>query len=175
MTRREERGGALLEALIALGITAMLAAAVSQTGRFGLSMIERADAAAQTSGALLAERRRLADLLSRIDAETPGRPVFAGDAAAMRWRGVAPDDAGGWRAGVWRLTAAEDALILSRCEAMDDAPCAEEARFAPAGPFAYAGPDGAFAGDWPAGAAPALIRLGDDGLTAQPRVSGALR
>lgn len=41
MTSPSEKGAALLEVLIAVAITAMLAAAMMQVTRFGLSVIDR--------------------------------------------------------------------------------------------------------------------------------------
>lgn len=168
-----ERGGALLEAVLALGIAAMLAAAVAQVGRFGLEALNRAGGRQAEVAGDLAERRALAGLLSRIDAPRPGAPSFAGDERRMTWRGVAPAPDGGWEGGFWRLEAADDALTLLKCDALDGA-CAPVDRFAAVDGFAYAAADGGFAAESSAGAPPALIRLGDT-LVVHPRVAGAAR
>lgn len=171
---RREAGATLMETLVALAITALLAAAVAQTTGFGLTTMDRVGAASARGAAALAARREAADALSRIDA---GADAFAGDPAAVVWRGVLPDDAGGWRSGRWRWSGAG----LAACPAAAGAPCDEPVAFGPPAPvFAFAGADGLWRDDWPEGPAPRLIRIsGGEGAPAaiivSPRIYGAQR
>ena len=170
MTQRPERGAALLEVLIAVAITAMLAAALTQATRFGLTVVERVEASADASTEALIARRKLADLLTRLDPEKADRDSAVGDAAAFEWHGaIAGDD--GWRAGVWRLQITGGEGQLSQCPALQ-APEACEVRdtFPAEGPLAYAAADGVFVSDWPAGPPPHQIRVGEQVFA--PRILG---
>ncbi|MFV0476035.1 MAG: hypothetical protein ACK5MQ_17805 [Pikeienuella sp.] len=167
-----ERGASLLEAMIAVALAAMIAAAAAGIIRFGLTVVERAEAASARGAAALALRRGLADMLTRIDRAAPGAPAFTGDPGAMTWRGPAPGPDGGWRGGVWRIESA--GLALSECKAFDG-PCAVAApRAEGVARFDYAGSDGEWRGDWPLGDAPELIRirLGEAEILIAPRTRG---
>ena len=163
-----ERGAALLEVLIAVAITAMLAAALAQTTRFGLTV---AQASASGSAEALIARRKLADLLTRMDPEKADRDSAAGDAAVFEWHGVGPSD-DGWRAGAWRLQIVENMGELSTCPALNSPEdCVVLDNIPVTGAFAYAAADGLFVAEWPAGPPPNLIRIGDQVIA--PRVLGA--
>ena len=170
MRGHPERGAALLEVLIAVAVTAMLAAALTQATRFGLTVVERAEASANASNEALAARRKLADLLTRLDPGKADRDSTFGDAAAFEWHGVGAGDAG-WRAGVWRLQIVDLEGILSLCPALrrPDA-CDAQGRFPLKGPLAYADADGVFVSDWPPGPPPYQIRVGEQVFA--PRVLG---
>ncbi len=165
-----ERGAALLEILVALAITAMLAGAAAGMLGMGLTTLDRAGAAAARGADALALRRDLGALLTRLSA---GPESASGGEEGFRWRGAAPDGAGGWRVGFWRLG---EELALERCESLEG-PCATETEPRGAARFAYAGADGEWRPDWPAGPAPALIRVTAEGgeMIFAPRVGGAAR
>lgn len=162
-----EKGATLLEVLIALAITSLLATAVSQVAGLGLRTVERAETASTRSTAAYFDDRRIRDRLALIDA---GERSFAGAPDAIRWRGPGEDGA----AGVWRLGADGG---LAACPALDAIRCdpAEPLLESQIEAFAYAGPDGAWRADWPPGAPPALIRLtlGGREIVVAPRVGGA--
>ncbi|MDG1973124.1 MAG: hypothetical protein P8I56_19465 [Paracoccaceae bacterium] len=170
MTSPSEKGAALLEVLIAVAITAMLAAALTQVTRFGLSVIERVQTANSSSTEALIARRTLSDLLTRIDPGKADRDTAQGDRESFQWYGAAPDgDA--WRTGIWRLQTTGDQSELSLCvEFGVPATCSIESTIQALGPFAYAPADGVFADVWPAGPPPHLIRIGDHVFT--PRALG---
>ena len=173
MNGSSERGAALLEVLIAVAITAMLAAALAQATRFGLTVVERAQASSATSTEALIARRKLTDLLTRLDPEKADRDSTQGDGETFEWHGVASDQ-DGWRSGVWRLQVSDGLGELSVCPALDQPDLCELQDSLPvSGPFAYAAADGDFVSEWPAGPPPHLIRLGD--LVFAPRVLGALQ
>lgn len=175
--KRAENGAALLDAMIALALAAMIAGAAGGVIRAGLFALERAGESSAQGEEALTLRRALADALTRIDRAQNNTPAFMGGAGHMTWRGVLPSD-GGWRSGVWRLEG--NTLALARCP---DFMSSCERRNAPwpasKSPvrFAYAGADGEWRGDWPAGEAPALIRLEFSGALEEiiiaPRVMGA--
>lgn len=168
-----EKGAALLEVLIAVAITAMVAAALTQVTRFGLTVVERAQASSATSTETLIARRELADLLTRMDPEKADRDNARGDAQSFEWHGAAPAEAG-WSVGVWRLEVAENRSDLASCEALGDpATCTPHKTLAVGGALAYAAADGVFVEDWPPGPPPALIRIGDQVIA--PRALGATR
>lgn len=171
MNAGSERGAALLEVLIAVAITAMLAAALAQTTRFGLTVVERAQASASGSAEALIARRKLADLLTRMDPEKADRDSAMGDATAFEWHGLGLAK-GQARAGVWRLQIIENMGELSTCPALN-APedCVVLDSIPVSGPFAYAAADGVFLSEWPAGPPPHLVRIGDQVIA--PRVLGA--
>lgn len=170
-----ERGAALLEIIIALAITAMLAGAAGGVVRLGLTTLERAGDAAARGGAGLVLRRDLALMLTRIDAAPFGQQAAIGGPEWFSWRGVTPGPDGAWRGGFWRLS--RDELALERCESLEG-PCAPDGEPRAPGASArlsYAGPDGLWRADWPAGPAPDLIRVQLKGaeIIAAPRVRGA--
>lgn len=149
-----ERGGVLLETVLALALTAMLAVAAAAATRFAADALDRAAARAAAAAQAHAADRRLRATLRLIGPEAG----LVGDAAAMAWRGVGPDGA----AGLWRLSAQGGALTLARCAA--GAPpsprdCAEAADFGPADPagLRYAGADGEEIRDWRAADPPVRI------------------
>ena len=173
MKDRPERGAALLEVLIAVAITAMLAAALAQATRFGLTVVERVQTTTDATTGALISRRKLADLLTRLDPTKADRDSASGDASTFVWHGVAATDVG-WRSGVWRLQTSGNEAELSACVELDATDgCEIQDSFAIAGPFAYAAADGVFVSDWPAGPPPHLIRVGDHVFA--PRVLGALQ
>lgn len=173
MSGGSERGAALLEVLIAVAITAMLTAALAQATRFGLTVVERTQTSAAASGEALIARRKLADLMTRLDPEKADRDSAQGDAAAFEWHGVAAA-ADGWRSGVWRLQISGYIGELSLCPALNDpAACDAQDSIPVAGPFAYAAADGVFIAEWPPGPPPHLIRIGDQVFA--PRALGALQ
>lgn len=175
---RGESGAALLDAMIALALTAILAAAASGVIRAGLGVVERAKEESSRSVAEFRLSRAVSAAFARIDPIAPERPALAGDARELRWRGVLPGPDGEWRSGIWRIEG--DDLALARCPDFIS-PCKEED--APWPPqedparFAYAGADGIWRETWPAGAAPHSIRLRFDRSEAEifvsPRISGA--
>lgn len=151
---RRERGATVLEVVIALAITALLAASATQITGFGLSTLDRATAASARGGDALAARRTLADAFSRISA---GDDVFAANEEAITWRGALPG-AAGWRVGVWRLTLGDGEF--ARCEAVGDATCDPTDELAIAvSAAAFEDAAGTQTGVWPKGPAPALIVL----------------
>ena len=172
MTRKGQSGAALMEVLIALAITAMLAAALTQATRFGLTVIERAQKASAASTSALIDRRRLAWMLSRIEMAQPERPTALATATdGFMWRG--PGDVGG-KTEIWRITSTDDALMLLTCDAFSDrATCEVAGQLGPNAKITVAGADGEFLEDWPPGPAPSLIRIGDQVIA--PRLNGALR
>ena len=173
MSARSEQGAALLEVLIAVAITAMLAAALSQATRFGLTVVERAQASGNASSEALVTRRNLAKLLTHLDPEKADRDSAWGNASTFEWHGLAM--AGdGLRSGVWRLQVTDNEMELSTCPALNQPEnCDVRKRFTVSGAFAYAASDGVFTSEWPAGPPPRQIRLGD--LVFAPRVLGALQ
>ncbi len=177
MSTRSEKGAALLEVLIAVAITAMLAAALAQATRFGLTVIERVQASDAASTDALIARRTIADLLTHIDPEKADRDSAQGSAKAFEWHGaVAGGGAGGggWETGVWRLQISENEGQLSRCGNFGDpSTCTQRQVIAISGPFAYAASDGVFVSEWPAGPPPNLIRVGEQVVA--PRVLVATR
>ncbi len=170
MRRGGERGAALLDVLVALALTGMLAGAVGGMLRAGLLTTERAGARSEAGAAALLLRRELTGLLATIEAATPeAGPSFRADAEGLRWRGVDPDDG----AARWlRLT---PDLALGRCEG-PDGPCEDAPPEGPAA-FAFLDAEGAWREDWPLGAPPALIRVtaGADEILIAPRILGAQR
>lgn len=171
--KRSEKGAALLEVLIAIAITAMIAAALTEATRFGLTVVERAQASSATMTDALLARRRLADLLTRMDPEKADRDGAQGDARSFEWHGVAPID-GGWRGGVWRLQLTDGEGELSLCPELNAAAeCVTQERFPITGALAYAAADGVFVDAWPAGPPPVLVRIGDQVIA--PRILGASR
>ncbi len=173
MTCQSEKGAALLEVLIAVAITAMMAATLAQATRFGLTVIERVQTSSAGSTDTLIARRRIATLLSRMDPEKSDSDSAQGDADSFEWYGPAPEG-DGWRSGVWRLQVTDGASNLSYCEAFGQpSTCKVEETINLPGPYAFAAADGVFTDIWPAGPPPHLIRLGD--LVISPRVLGASR
>ncbi len=171
MTGRSEKGAALLEVLIAVAITAMMAAALAQATRFGLTVIERVQASSAGSADALVDRRRIAMLLSRMDPEKSDADSAQGDASSFEWHGPFPDS-DGWRTGVWRLQVVDNASDLLYCDAFGQpSTCRVEETINAPGPYAFAAADGVFVDIWPAGPPPNLIKLGD--LVITPRVLGA--
>lgn len=164
-----ERGAALLEILVALAIAGMLAAAAAGLLRMGLTTLERAGAASERGSEALALRRDLGAILARL---STGPEAALGAEDGFRWRGAAPE-AGGWRVGIWRLSAD---LALESCPDFS-APCAEVTAGRANARFAYAGVDGVWRPEWPLAAAPALIRVTTDiaEMIFAPRVAGASR
>ena len=172
MTRKGQSGAALMEVLIALAITAMLAAALTQATRFGLTVIERTQAASAASTSALINRRRLAWMLSRIEMAQPDLPTAAATATdGFTWRG--PGDEGG-KTGIWRITSTDEALMLLMCDAFTiRATCEVAGQLGPSAKIALAGIDGEFREEWPPGPAPSVIRIGDQVIA--PRLNGAVR
>lgn len=173
MSGRSEKGAALLEVLIAVAITAMLAAALAQATRFGLTVIERVQASDGASTEALIARRTIADLLTHIDPEEADRDSAQGTAETFEWHGaVAGGD--GWVTGVWRLQVSDTEGQLSRCASFGQpSTCTQQQVIAIKGPFAYAAADGVFVTDWPPGPPPHLIKVGDQVIA--PRVLMAAR
>lgn len=171
MSRQTEKGAALLEVLIAVAITAMLAASLAQATRFGLTVIERVQASSDASTDALIARRTVADLFTRIDPEKADRDSAQGDEKAFEWHGaVAGGD--GWQTSVWRLHVTENGGQLSRCATFDEpATCVKQEVIAIEGPFTYAASDGIFISNWPAGPPPHLIKVGAQVIA--PRALGA--
>ncbi|WP_340107462.1 hypothetical protein [Pikeienuella sp. HZG-20] len=179
--RPAERGAALLEVLIAVALTALLAGAAGGIVRFGLGALERAGAASDRGAEALALRREIFEMLARIDRETPEAAAISGDADAATWRGVVPGADGEWRSGIWRLSGR--GLALERCETLRG-PCAPDPaarKREAAARFSYGDGAGGWRDDWPAGGAPELIRLRFgagaplDEIVVAPRVRGAAR
>lgn len=158
-----ERGATLMETLIAVAITAVLAAAIAQVSGFGLTTLDRAQAASARGIDALRVQRTVAETLARIGR---GDDALTGDAETMTWRGVVAGESGGWRAGAWRWRAADG--VIARC---DDDDCEDIGRFGPAGAvLSYAGPDGAWRDEWVGGPAPHLVRITAAQHTGVPRV-----
>ena len=159
-----ERGATLLEVLIALSITGLVAAAVTQMSGFGLRVVERGQSASSASASAFGDERRLRDALTAL---SPVESAFAGDADGFAWAGIGRDE----EAARWRLSL--DGR-LAACPASRCGP-PNEWLSAPLRQVAYAGPDGIFADEWRGGAAPDLIRIstsfGD--IVIAPRVRGA--
>ncbi|MEL7462562.1 MAG: prepilin-type N-terminal cleavage/methylation domain-containing protein [Pseudomonadota bacterium] len=155
-----EKGATLMEVLIALSITAMLAAAVTQMTGFGLRVVERGERASSGTAAALSDERALRDAL------TGARGAFTGDASGFQWRGGGPEDAASWRLD-----------IKGRIAACAGNECGPPRPWlgAPVSSFAYAGPDGVFADEWANEAPPHLIRIGleDREIIVAPRIRGA--
>lgn len=171
--RKGEKGAALLEVLIAVAITAMLAAAMAQATRFGLTVIERVQASDGASTDALIARRALTDILTHIDPEKADRDSTQGDGQSFEWHGAVADGEG-WETGIWRLQITENQGELLRCSVFGDvSSCVAEQTIAIEGPFSYAASDGVFFEEWPAGAPPHLIRIGAQVIA--PRVLGAAR
>lgn len=172
-TSGPERGAALLEVLLALAITALIAAAAAGVAGFGLGAVERAREAADRSGEALALRRELSDALIRI-APADGAPSARGSDTVLDWRGVMPEGEG-WRSGSWRL--GPPGATLYRCAAFGEE--CERMRSLAEGElrFAYARDDGEWRATWPRGGPPALIRaaLGGTRIIVAPRTTGAAR
>ena len=165
-----ERGATLLEVVVALAITAMIAAAATQLSAFGLRSLERAGEASSEETARLIERRRITEIFARI---SRGDDVFEADEREIRWRGARLSETGFWRSGVWRLDLASGAI--ERCEDMADRACeSDDAVIAAPLAASFAGPDGAFEADWRRGPAPTLIAFesGEARIVTAPRVRG---
>lgn len=173
MNARSEKGAALLEVLIAIAITAMLAASLAQATRFGLTVIERVQASDDASTKDLIARRTIADILTHIDPEKADRDSTQGSANAFEWHGaVAGGD--GWKTGVWRLQITDTEGLLSRCASFSDpSTCKQQQVIAVKGPLAYAASDGIFVSEWPPGPPPHLIKVGEQVVA--PRVLVATR
>ena len=156
-----ERGATLMEVLIALAITDMLAAAVAEIGGFGLRTVERGEAASARAAEAYADERRLRDALTLIDAAP-----FEGEANGVRWSGPVPERAG----AAWRLTR-EGALA-----ACVGTTCGEARPWlgAPIQNFAYAGADGLWLDEWRDDAPPRLLRItiADREIIVAPRAGG---
>lgn len=173
MSRGAETGAALLEVLIAVAITAMLAASLAQATRFGLTVIERVQNTTGASTDALIARRAIADLLTRIDPEKADRDSAQGNADEFEWYG-AVTDGDGWSTGLWRLQISESGGQLSRCTIFGEpSSCVPQKVIALDGPFAFAASDGVFSSDWPAGPPPHLVRIGSQVIA--PRVFGAMQ
>jgi hypothetical protein len=158
-----ERGAALLEVLLALTLTAAMAAALAATARFGLAATDRAQAAGAETEAAGRDRRRLAALWRGLTDATGGP-------TAVVWLGA---DADAPRWGLWRLEIAGGAARLAPCAGEDPrapGPCgAAEPLLLPATRLAYAGANGVLGPEWREGA-PALIALeGAARLVVAPR------
>lgn len=171
--KSREDGATLLEVLIALAIASLVAASAAGVARFGVTAIERAEAAAERSSEALILRRRVAEALTRVDPEGPSGPAALGSADAFVWRGaIARGET--WSGGWWRLAAA-DGLTLERCDGANAGDCEEIERLGGGDArLAYAGSDGVWLDEWPAGRAPHLIRItvgGQESFVA-PRVMG---
>lgn len=173
MSIRSEKGAALLEVLIAVAITAMLAAALAQATRFGLTVVERVQASDSASTEALIARRTIADLLTHIDPEKADRDSAQGSAQTFEWHGAVADGAG-WATGIWRLQITDTSAVLSRCTIFaEPSTCTQQQVIAIKGPLAYAASDGDFTDEWPAGPPPHLIKVGAQVIA--PRVLGAVR
>lgn len=173
MNARSEKGAALLEVLIAVAITAMLAAALAQATRFGLTVIERVQASDNASTEALIARRTIADLLTHIDPEKVDRDSARGSEDTFEWHGAVVGGSG-WETGIWRLQIAETEAQLSRCATFGEpSTCTQQQVIAIKGPLAYAASDGVFISDWPPGPPPHLIRVGEQVVA--PRVLVATR
>jgi hypothetical protein len=169
---RGEGGAALLEALIALALTALLAAAVASAAGLGLDAADRARETARASGTALIAERRLRGLIARLDPETG---VAAGPARLV-FRAVAEDADGVPQDRLRRLSSSRGRLILAACGGGDPVapgPCApaEDLGPAPTRPFTYADAAGAFAPNWDGPAPPSLIAVEVAGrrIVAAPR------
>ncbi|MEM8755154.1 MAG: prepilin-type N-terminal cleavage/methylation domain-containing protein [Pseudomonadota bacterium] len=165
-----ERGATLMETLVALGVASLLAAAVTQTTGFGLTVLDRAREASSDGVEALRARRELSAALARVELADG---ALTGDASTVSWRGAAPDpESGEWSTGLWRWRAGDGALSL--CAAPDE--CGEERPFGPAdATLAYAGSDGVWRDDWTGGPPPRLIRATHEGgeIVVAPRLWGA--
>ncbi|MEL6794923.1 MAG: prepilin-type N-terminal cleavage/methylation domain-containing protein [Pseudomonadota bacterium] len=158
---RREKGATLMEALVALAITALLAASVAQIAGFGLRVVERGERASSATAAALRDERLLREALTRADG------AFEGDATGFRWRGPGADA----DAASWRLL--EDGRIAP-CAAEDCGAPRDWLAARPSG-FAYAGADGVFGEDWRGAAPPHAIRIdfADRAILVAPRIRGA--
>ncbi len=173
MSAGSEKGAALLEVLIAVAITAMLAASMAQATRFGLTVIERVQTSNATSTEALIARRTIANLLTHLDPEKADRDSAQGDAESFEWHGAVADGTG-WRTGIWRLQRVENQTRLSRCASFSEpSTCVEQEVVAIDGALSYAASDGVFISEWPAGPPPHLIRFGAQVIA--PRALGAAR
>ncbi len=185
MTRtrhHSERGAALLEVLIALALTAMMAAALSGVTGFGLRAVERAEAGSIRMTDHLIGRRALSDALARIGTGPAGEDSFLGTPDRMAWHGVMDAETTPEGATAWQISARD--MQLSGCVSLDGAGCepVTKLRLAPAR-FAYSGSDGIWQDEWSGAAPPALIRIttGNGGTAAArevivaPRITGATR
>ncbi|MEM7270631.1 MAG: prepilin-type N-terminal cleavage/methylation domain-containing protein [Pseudomonadota bacterium] len=167
-----ERGSTLLETLIALSLTAMIAAALSQATGLGLRVTERVSATNVEAVDRLSALRRVAELLERIDPSSPDGVAAVGQSDVFRWRGVALTGDGRWRAGVWSLDAFGE---LSACEGFEGQ-CEPRDVFDAELAFEFWS-ENEWTADWPAGPAPEMIRVTINETTTivTPRSSGARR
>ena len=158
---KAEKGATLMEVLIALAITAMIAAGVTQMTGFGLRVVERGERASADTVSALQDERLLRDALTRADG------AFEGEPSEIRWRGAGPDD----DASAWRLDAE------GRIAACDADGCGQPQAWISASieRFAYAGADGNFAESWSGERPPHLISIDFAGrnIVIAPRIRGA--
>lgn len=170
-----ERGAALLEVLIALALTALMAAALSGVTGFGLSALERAQSGSARMTDAMLERRNLTDALSRMTI-VQGQASLIGTPESMIWRGMISDSDGTWVPTIMRLRARD--MEMSSCADMDATDCEvmSTARNASA-TFSYAGPDGIWLPEWSDTALPALVRIAtpESLIIASPRSTGGQR
>ncbi|MEM7544352.1 MAG: hypothetical protein AAF367_02355 [Pseudomonadota bacterium] len=180
MSRDPQTGAALLEVVIALALTAMIAATLTGITGFGLASVEQAEDASTDSAARLVERRSITNMLARIAAPGPDEPSLVGTPTDLIWRGVIPAADGGWQSGIWSLDAEEGAL--RRCAAMARDSCMGE-------PFLSLGQidndqiltyqlrSGDWSEDWSGDGLPEVIRIQSEAskIDIAPRVGGAAR
>ena len=156
-----ERGATLLEVLIALAITAIIAASVTQMTGFGLRTVERAERRSVDGAARIADERRLRDTLALIEPQG-----FAADDDGFTWRGPGPSS----EAAAWRLS--RDGRIA----ACDASGCGSARQWIASqiGDIEFAGSDGVFLPEWRSADAPHLIRIGvaDGEVVIAPRARG---
>lgn len=170
-----ERGATLLETLVALAITALLAATAAQVAGFGLTSIERADRSASRAADGEVARRIVTDALARIAPREAMAGNLTGDATSARWFGAGTGADGAIRVGHWSLNS-EGALAV--CREDRTAPCDPPTATLglAGGTISYIGADGAAYEVWEEDTTPYLIRIDHDlGLFAVAPRAGGLR
>lgn len=180
MNRDAQSGAALLEVVIALALTAMIAATLTSITGFGLSAIERTEHQSANTQSELGNRRSIGDILARISAPIPGSPTMNGQTDQLTWRGVLFDEDGAWQSGFWQLKVAD--MTIRQCQTLDAEACTSSENITleqhdDNAKLSYRDRSGTWRDNWDGDGLPYLIRLSGDRSTIQiaPRVTGAQR